>query len=57
MREYVQAMKAIFNSFQTGDRLAFEGEHYPLTKLQPFFNPGPIETPTFPSYAAQLVRR
>ena len=48
MREYVQAMKAIFNSFQTGDRLAFEGEHYTLTKLQPFFNPGPIEYPDIP---------
>jgi probable F420-dependent oxidoreductase len=43
MREYVQAMKAIFHSFQTGERLCFEGEHYQLTKLQPFFNPGPIE--------------
>lgn len=48
LREYVQAMKAIFHSFQTGDRLNFEGEHYSLTKLQPFFNPGPIEYPDIP---------
>ena len=48
LREYVQAMKAIFHSFQTGERLHFEGEHYTLTKLQPFFNPGPIEHPDIP---------
>ena len=48
MREYVQAMKAIFHSFQTGERLYFEGEHYQLTKLQPFFNPGPIDQPEVP---------
>lgn len=48
LREYVQAMRAIFHSFQTGERLNFEGEHYTLTKLQPFFNPGPIEHPDIP---------
>ncbi len=48
MREYVQAMRAIFHSFQTGERLNFEGEHYTLTKLQPFFNPGPIAHPQIP---------
>jgi probable F420-dependent oxidoreductase len=48
MREYVQAMKAIFHSFQTGERLSFEGDHYTFTKLQPFFNPGPIAHPDIP---------
>jgi probable F420-dependent oxidoreductase len=48
LREYVQAMKAIFHSFQTSERLSFEGKHYTLTKLQPFFNPGPIEHPDIP---------
>ncbi|MAT91146.1 MAG: LLM class F420-dependent oxidoreductase [Halioglobus sp.] len=48
MREYVQAIKAIFHSFQTGERLNFEGEHYRLTRLQPFFNPGPIDHPDLP---------
>lgn len=48
LREYVQALKAIFHSFQTGDRLNFEGEHYRFTRLQPFFNPGPIEHPDIP---------
>ncbi len=48
MREYVQSLKAIFNSFQTGERLHFEGRHYSFTKLQAFFNPGPIEHPDIP---------
>jgi len=48
LREYVQGMQAIFHSFQSGERLNFEGEHYTLTKLQPFFNPGPIDHPDIP---------
>jgi probable F420-dependent oxidoreductase len=48
LREYVQSVKAIFNSFQTGERLDFRGSHYQFTKLQPFFNPGPIEHPDIP---------
>jgi len=45
MREYVQALRAIFASFQHAAPLAFEGEHYRFTRLQPFFNPGPIAHP------------
>jgi len=48
LREYVQSLKAIFHSFQTGERLNFLGEHYTFTKLQPFFNPGPIDHPDIP---------
>lgn len=48
LREYVQSLKAIFHSFQTGERLCFEGEHYRFTRLQPFFNPGPIAHPQIP---------
>lgn len=42
MRDYIAALRAIFHSFQTGDRLQFESEHYNFTKLQNFFNPGPL---------------
>lgn len=48
LREYVQSLKAIFHSFQTGEKLCFEGQHYQFTRLQPFFNPGPIEHPDIP---------
>ncbi|MGI9284543.1 MAG: LLM class flavin-dependent oxidoreductase, partial [Pseudomonadales bacterium] len=48
LREYVQSMKAIFHSFQTGEKLDFQGQHYTFTRLQPFFNPGPVEHPNIP---------
>jgi probable F420-dependent oxidoreductase len=48
MREYVESLKAIFHSFQTGEKLHYEGEHYRFTRLQPFFNPGPLEVPAPP---------
>ncbi len=50
MCEYITSLRAIFNTFQTGDSLNFEGEHYQFTKLQPFFNPGPIEHPHIPIF-------
>lgn len=48
MREYVAALRAIFDSFQQGSPLNFVGEQYQFTKLQPFFNPGPIDHPDLP---------
>ncbi|MCB1676378.1 MAG: TIGR03617 family F420-dependent LLM class oxidoreductase [Halioglobus sp.] len=48
LREYVQSLRAIFHSFQSGEKLQFEGEHYRFTRLQPFFNPGPIDHPHIP---------
>ena len=43
MREYVGALRAIFACWQSGEKLAFEGEHYRFTRMQPFFNPGPLD--------------
>lgn len=48
LREYVQSLRAIFNAFQTGEALRFEGQHYRFSRLQPFFNPGPIKHPQIP---------
>lgn len=42
MREYVGALRAIFTSFQTGAPLRFEGQHYRMKRLQPFFRPDPL---------------
>lgn len=42
MREYVGALRAIFESFQTGAPLHYEGEHYRFGRLQPFFRPDPV---------------
>ncbi len=54
LREYMQAIKAVHHSFQTGEKLDFRGEHYELTKLQPFFNPGPIDAPPVPIFAGAV---
>jgi len=45
MREYVESLKAILDSFQTGCPLDYQGEHYQFSRLQPFFNPGPLDGP------------
>lgn len=48
MREYIEALRAIFSAFQQGGKLNYVGENYQFTRLQPFFNPGPIEHPHIP---------
>ncbi|MDL1899837.1 TIGR03617 family F420-dependent LLM class oxidoreductase [Anaerolineae bacterium CFX9] len=52
LREYIQAMRAIWSTFQTGAPLRFSGEHYKLTLMTPFFNPGAIAHPDIPIYIA-----
>ena len=41
MREFVQAMRAIFLAWGSGQRLSFEGRFYRHTLMTPTFNPGP----------------
>ncbi|WP_167100750.1 TIGR03617 family F420-dependent LLM class oxidoreductase [Mycobacterium sp. DL592] len=41
MRDYLGALEALFTAFRTGGRLDFQGQCYQLTRLQPYFNPGP----------------
>jgi probable F420-dependent oxidoreductase len=54
MREYVGALRAIFDCWQNGAPLCFEGEHYQFTRMQPFFKPDPIEHPTIPIYTGGI---
>jgi len=54
LREYIQSLRAIFHSFQSGEPLQFEGQHYQFSKLQPFFNPGPIDHPNIPILAGAV---
>lgn len=46
MREYVEALRAIWHSWQTGTPLAFEGEFYQHTLMPPLFSPGPLAVPS-----------
>lgn len=41
MREFVRALRAIWRSWSTGERLDFRGEFYTHTLMTPFFSPGP----------------
>lgn len=41
MREQVLAIRAIWESWETGERLNFQGEFYNHTLMIPTFNPGP----------------
>ena len=41
MREFVLAVRAIWDAWETGDKLAFRGEFYRHTLMTPFFNKGP----------------
>ena len=43
LRDYILSVRAIFHSFQTGEPLHHIGTHYRFTRLQPYFNPGPLE--------------
>jgi probable F420-dependent oxidoreductase len=48
LRDYVDALRAIWRSFQTGEPLRFESEEYRFSLITPFFNPGPIDHPDVP---------
>jgi probable F420-dependent oxidoreductase len=41
MREFILAMRAIWDNWNNGTKLAFEGEFYKHTLMTPFFSPGP----------------
>lgn len=45
MREYVGALRAIWRAWHEARPLDFEGEHYRLRRMQPFFRPAPLEEP------------
>ncbi len=45
MREYVQVMRAIWQCWKTGEKPAYEGQHYKFTLMTPNFTPEPIEAP------------
>lgn len=54
MREYVQAIRAIWDCWQNGTPLRFEGKRYRMDLVVPQFNPGPIAQPDIPIHLAAL---
>jgi probable F420-dependent oxidoreductase len=56
IEEYVQAVRAVWETWQHGRELDFRGEHYELTLMNPLFDPGPIEWPEIPVQLAAVNR-
>ena len=48
MRDYVDVLAAVFETFRTGGPLRHDGPHYRLSRMQPYFNPGPDDSVTPP---------
>ncbi len=57
MREYVLALRAIWDCWQNGTKLDFRGDFYNFNLMPPFFNPGPIENPNIKVYVAAVNSR
>lgn len=52
LREQIQVIRAFWDAWQNGSKLNFRGEHYKITLMSPFFNPGRIDHPEIPIYIA-----
>jgi probable F420-dependent oxidoreductase len=57
MAEFLDAVRAIWHSWETGERLAFRGEFYQHTLMTPAFSPGPAPHGTPPIHIAAVGRR
>ena len=56
MREVILALRAIWNCWQKGDRLNFQGRFFKIDLMTPFFNPGPSKHPAIPIFVAGVNR-
>ena len=54
MRDYVNALRAVWDCWQHGTPLEFHSEHYELNLMVPLFNPGPIAHPHIPVHIAAI---
>ena len=52
LREQIEVIRAFWDCWQNGTKLNQRGEHYKITLMSPFFNPGAIEHPNIPIYIA-----
>ena len=54
MRDYVNAVRAVWSCWQDGTPLSHQGDHYRLNLMVPLFDPGPIEHPHIPIHIAAI---
>lgn len=57
MREYVLALHAIWDAWETGGELSFEGDFYRHTLMPPNFRPAPAQHPRPPVLLAAVRER
>lgn len=57
MKDYVRAMRAVWHSWQTGEPLKFDSEHYKLNLMTPNFAPSPVSNPKIPVHIAAVQER
>ena len=55
--DYIDCLRAIWTTFQTGARPRHEGRFHRFTLINDFFNPGPIDDPDIPIYLAGVNPR
>ena len=48
LREYVESLRAIWRCWQTGEKLAYRGQHYTFTLMTPNFTPRSTGQPMVP---------
>jgi probable F420-dependent oxidoreductase len=56
LRDYVEAVRSVWRSWDTGERLKHEGTFYPLSLMTPAFSPGPSRFRTVPIQIAGVNR-
>jgi len=54
MRDYIGAVRAVWQCWQERTPLRYESEHYQLDLMVPLFDPGPIEHPHIPIHVAAI---
>ena len=54
MKEVVQAIRSVWGTWQSGQKLDFRGRFFQLSLMTPFFSPGPIKDPRVPIYLAAV---
>lgn len=54
MREYVESLRAIWDCWQKGTPLNYQGEYYQFSLMIPYYDPGPLDYPPVPIYLAAI---
>ena len=56
LREYVESLRQIWDCWQTGQALSYQGRFYQFSLMTPFFDPGPSQLPPPAIFTAAVNR-